>query len=291
MQKRSLSNFYFLLVILLILVAGCEKRLPKTITGKDGADMVLIPAGEFIMGSPEGEGNNDEQPQHTVFLDAFYIAAYEVTNDQFKKFLEANPQWRKDKIKGKYHGGDYLKDWDHTNYPSGKANHPVVYISWYAAAAYAQWVGAKLPTEAQWEKAARGGFLGKQYPWGDEITHDDANYYYSGAGGHDASRSPVGSFPANGYGIFDMAGNVWEWCADAYDTDYYKGSSKNNPMGPGTVLVFANDDFTSVKNARVLRGGPWLNEPKSLRCAFRLGIEPTYSTFNVGFRCCFSGED
>jgi len=251
----------------------------------DGAKMILIPAGEFVMGSPEGEGDDNEHPQHTVFLDAFYIDAYEVTNAQFKKFLEANPQWQKDKIERKYHDGNYLKDWDHTNYPSGKADHPVIYVSWYAAAAYAQWVGARLPTEAQWEKAARGGLVGKQYPWGDEISHDNANY--NGTGGRDRWRgtAPVGSFPANGYGLYDMAGNVWEWCADEYASAYYKSSPKNNPTGPGTVVTFENDSFTHVKHSRVLRGGSWYYNPRFLRCAYRYGYGPAHSFSNVGFRC------
>jgi len=265
--------------------------LPTTIIGKDGAEMVLIPAGDFIMGSPEGEGEDNEHPQHTVFLDAFYIAAYEVTNAQFKKFIEANPQWRKDTIEGKYHDGNYLKDWDHTNYPSGKANHPIAYVSWYAAAAYAQWVGGKLPTEAQWEKAARGGLVGKQYPWGDELSHDDANYM--GTGGRDQwsrTSSPVGSFPPNGYGLYDMAGNVWEWCTDEYDSGYYESSPKNNPTGPKTTITFVDDNFTNVHPPRVLRGGAWSDSrTDALRCAFRHRSAPAYITHfglgYVGFRC------
>jgi len=247
--------------------------------------MVLIPAGEFRMGS--NNGDDDEKPVHTVYLDDYYIDAYEVTNAQFKKFLEANSRWRKDRINSKYHGGDYLKYWNGMNYPSGKADHPVAYVSWYAAAAYAQWAGKRLPTEAQWEKAARGGLAGKKYPWGDAISHDNANY--SGTGGRDRwdSTSPVGSFPANGYGLYDMAGNVWEWCADEKYTGYYSRSPKNNPKGPGTVITFRNDDFTNVKSVRVLRGGSWFSRtiPSFLRCASRICYRPTRTDSNVGFRC------
>jgi len=287
-----------------IQLTGCREGKPKGFTqtypeglpkeiinDKDGSKMILIPAGEFIMGSPEGEGGDDEHPQHTVFLDAFYIDAYEVTNAQFKKFLEANPQWRKDKIEREYHNGDYLKDWDDMNYPGGKADHPVVHVSWYAAAAYAQWVGARLPTEAQWEKAARGGLVGKTYPWGDKLSHDDAND--SGTGGRDqwSGTAPVGSFPANGYKLFDMAGNVWEWCADAYD-DYYKNSLKNNPAGPETMVTFEGNSFTNVKTRRVVRGGSWFyNSLGNMRCADRRSYRPASMYDAVGFRCCVPSED
>jgi len=255
---------------------------PKSIVGKDGAMMALIPAGEFQMGS--NDGDTDEKPVHTVYLDAYYIGVHEVTNAQFKKFLEANPQWRKDRIDRKYHDGDYLKDWNGIDYPNGKANHPVVYVSWYAAAAYSQWVQKRLPTEAQWEKAARGGLVGKQYPWGDAISHDDANY--DGTGGQDKwdRTSPVGSFPANGYGLFDVAGNVWEWCADEYDSGYYSKSPKSNPTGPGTPVQFVNNGFTNIKERRVVRGGAWLN-CCDVRCAYRLSIKPSSTYVNIGFRC------
>jgi len=250
------------------------------ITGKDGAPMVLIPAGEFKMGS--------QKNVHTVYLNAFYMDKYEVTNARFKKFLEANPQWQKDRIDRKYADKKYyLADWNGVNYPEGKAGHPVIYVSWYAAAAYAQWAGKRLPTEAQWEKAARGGLTGKQFPWGDELRHDYANY--SGIGGRDQwnGTSPVGSFPANGYELFDMAGNVCEWCADAYDSDYYKSSPKDNPTGPGTAILFVSDDFTNVKNSRVLRGGSW-NHCGHLLCVYRSGNDPSSTVFGFGVRCCRS---
>ena len=259
------------------------------IIGKDGAPMVLIPAGEFSMGDHHGDVDwvkEKATPVHTVYLDAFYMDKYEVTNAQFKKFLQAKPQWQKDKIDSKYHNGDYLKDWDHTNYPSGKADHPAIWVSWYAAAAYAQWAGKKLPTEAQWEKAARGGLVGKIYPRGDTISHDDANY--SGTGGRDKwhGTAPVGSFPANGYGLFDMAGNVWEWCADEYDSGYYGKSPKNNPTGPGTPARFVDNDFSNVKNPRVLRGGSWGSRYLDyLRCTYRCAGGPAPSSDDYGFRC------
>ena len=134
------------------------------------SQMVLIPAGNFQMGDSFNEGDAGERPVHTVYLDAFYIDKYEVTNEQYKKFLDANPQWHKSNIDGQYHDGNYLKDWNGNDSPSGKGNHPVVYISWHSAKAYADWAGKRLPTETEWEKAARGGLVSKRYPWGDSIN-------------------------------------------------------------------------------------------------------------------------
>ncbi len=242
-----------------------------SITGKDGALMMLIPAGEFQMGSNDYK---DEKPVHTVYLDDFYMDVYEVTNAQYKKFVDANPQWRRDRIGRKYHDGDYLKDWNGNNYPNNKADHPVVYVSWYATNAYAQWAGKRLPTEAEWEKAARGGLVGKKYPWGDSLTHDDANY--PGTGGKDRwdGTSPVGSFAPNGYGLYDMAGNVWEWCADWHEEDYYTDRSARNPTGP------------RAGTSRVLRGGSWYYYfPNDLRVANRLNLTSTGTYYGIGFRC------
>jgi len=121
---------------------------------------------------------------------------------------------------------------------------PIVILSWRGQASYPR---SKHPLRAQWEKAARGGLAGKEYPWGNTVTHDNANYY--GKGGRDqwSETSPVGSFPTNGYGLFDMAGNVWEWCADEFDPDYYNESPENNPTGPGTPVLFVNNDFIKAR--------------------------------------------
>jgi len=266
-----------------------DEPTPCITRQKDGTKMRLIPEGEFSMGDHHDVGSNDEKPVHIVYLDDYYIDETEVTNAQFKKFLEANPEWRKDRIDSKYVWNKeyYLRDWNGMEYPSGEANHPVIYVSWYAAAAYAQWAGVRLPTEAQWEKAARGGLVGRKYPLGDTITHDDANYWKIEGKDIWEKTSPVGSFPANGYGLFDMAGNVWEWCADEYDSGYYSKSPKNNPTGPGVPILFVNNDFTNVKKSAscVLRGGSWYRNTLLLRCANRARHSANYSIITSGFRC------
>ena len=257
---------------------------------KDGMKMVYIPAGAFSMGDHHDVGHDDEKPVHEVYTDAFYMDEHEVTNEQYCTFL--NDYGRNTDSAG--HELLELADEDcliekagNTYRPkSDYAKHPVIEVSWYGAAAYVQWAGARLPTEAQWEKAARGGLVGKKYPWGDTITHDDANYV--GTGGRDRwdRTSPVGSFPANDYGLYDMAGNVWEWCADEYDSGCYNRKVRNNPVAPRSPTGFVNDDFTNVTSPRVLRGGAWgfLNS-SLLRCADRCRDVPTDTLCDLGFRC------
>ena len=214
------------------------------------AGMVLIPAGEFEMGSDNGAAN--ERPVHTVYIDAFYMDTHEVTNAQYKAFIDANPEWQKENIPEEFHDGVYLRLWEGNTYPTDKADHPVIYVSWYAAMAYAQWAGKRLPTEAEWEKAARGGLSGKAYPWGDSYDATRANY----ARYHNAPIA-VGQYPPNGYGLYDMAGNISEWCLDEYDPDFYTTSPRENPFPDGTIEETLNN-FKEVKDKdRVLRGGCW----------------------------------
>jgi len=246
-------------------------------TSADLGETVLIPAGEFEMGDHFNEGGSNEKPVHTVYLNAFYIDKYEVTSAQYAKFLNAVGKHKGDNgniwldIGGssaliELVGGEYRPK-------SGYENHPVIEVSWYGATAYAEWAGKRLPTEAEWEKAARGGLVGKRYPWGDEISHDDANYW--GTGGRDkwTYTSPVGSFPPNSYGLYDMAGNVWEWCADWYDSGYYSKSPRRNPKGPDTGT------------SRVWRGGSWGGHGRSLRATDRHYHNPLRTRYDVGFRC------
>ena len=253
--------------------------------------MVLIPAGTFQMGSEDEDANEDEQPVHTVYVDAFYMDKYEVTNAQYKAFVDANPPWQKDKIKYKIdervHWWGYLDSWDGNNYPAGKADHPVVSVNWYAAVAYAQWAGKRLPTEAEWEYAARGGLAGKKYPWGDTITLANANYWLDDLGG----TSAVGQYAANGYGLYDMAGNVWEWCLDKYDPNFYtfytESHNSRNPISGAVTIEVLLDNFASVRtlSRRVLRGGDWGHGATYLRVACRTESSPVSFAGNYGFRC------
>ncbi|MFC1716681.1 SUMF1/EgtB/PvdO family nonheme iron enzyme [Candidatus Poribacteria bacterium] len=278
-----------------------------TIEGKDGAEMVLIPAGDFEMGTDESgiprlvkwakkwrdvkaDRFKDETPRHTVYLDSFYMDKYQVTNTQYARFLN---EYGKDTDTAGHELLDassthcLIEKKGNTYKPKdGYENHPVIKVSWYGAAAYAQFYGKRLPTEAQWEKAARGGLERKKFPWGDDDP-DGSRCSFTDKNADDGYKhtAPVGSYPLYGYGLHDMAGNVWEWCADEYDSGYYGKDVKDNPMGPGLSVAFDDDDFASVKTVRVLRGGSWENYRGNLRVSRRLNYGPTYTISNVGFRC------
>ena len=243
------------------------------------ADMVLIPAGEFRMGSNDNDAEDDEKPMHTVYVNAFYIDKYEVTNAQYKAFVDANPEWRKDQIPRAYHDGNYLKHWNGNNYPEGEGNHPIVYVSWYAVMAYAKWAGKRLPTEAEWEKAARGGLSGKKYPWGNLIDPSKANY-----GEKFGDTTSVGKYDPNAYELYDMAGNVLEWCLDVYHKDFYALSPHRNPTS-GINISKIISDFTNVKDNHVLRGGSWFSEEQYARVANRRFRTSSHTSASVGFRC------
>lgn len=237
-------------------------------------DMVFVPAGEFIMGTSEKELEQylllfpyrrpsrfyDEQPQRIVYLDAFYIDKYEVTNEQYGKFLKETgrtpPPFWNDKL---------------YNQP----NQPVVGVSWEDAKAYAEWAGKRLPTEAEWEKAARGTD-GRIWPWGNEWDPTKLNANDVGTVDGYVYSAPVGSYPqgVSPYGVYDMAGNAWEWVADWYDKDYYKYGPKINPKGPPTG------------ENHVARGGSWDMNNDFTRCASRFGLNP--GSLLTGIRCAKS---
>ena len=231
------------------------------------------------MGSNDPEARNNEQV-HTVYVDAFFMDEHEVTNLEYKKFVLANPRWGKDRIDKAFHDGNYLKYWKGNDYRSGYANHPVESVSWYAAVAYAKWVSKRLPTEAEWEKAARGGFVGKKYPWGDSIDSGKANYDRNVGG-----TTPVDKYPPNGYGLYDMAGNAFEWCLDKYSEDFYFISPRRNPLSGANSPDWVMNNFTGVKTYRVLRGGSWRGIPEYLRVANRVRVAPTDAVYYFGFRC------
>ena len=250
--------------------------------------LVSIPAGEFQMGSNAPEALNHEQPVHTVYVDAFFMDEHEVTNLEYQKFVLANPRWQRDQIDSKFHDGDYLTLWRGrrgNDYPKGKADHPVVYMSWYAVMAYAAWVGKRLPTEAEWEYAARDGLSGKKYPWGDVIDRGKANF-----GNIIGDTTAVGKYPPNGYGLYDMAGNVYEWCLDEYNKDFYFTSPRENPLSGANSVDWVINNFTYVKSNRVLHGGSWSRFGGffPLSVAFRRRNRPSFTSDYFGFRCARS---
>ena len=258
-----------------------ENGTPPPVTTAEG--MVLIPAGEFQMGSNDKDAEGDEQPVHSVYVDAFYIDAYEVTNAEYAAFLNAK---RKHEDGGRlwlnitdldvkivYIGNVYraLK---------GYEDHPIAHVSWYGAMAYAEWVGKRLPTEAEWEKAARGNLTGQKYPWGNTIDATRANYNR-----HIGGTTPVGQYLPNGYGLYDMAGNAWEWCLDAYQSDFYVTSPYQNPVSGAKSIQWLLDNYTNINQPRVLRGGSWAYVANAMRCARRDLTSPVFRGNHSGFRC------
>ena len=248
-----------------------------------GTDRSDIPELQRAFGIQRAELFADEVPRHTVTIHSFFLDKHEVTNAQFKEFLERNPSWRHDRIPARYHNGNYIKHWSGNDYPKGKANHPAVNVSWYAAVAYCQWTGKRLPTEAEWEFAARGGLRAKTFPWGDEpVDKTRANYGESGFG----DTTPVGSYNANGYGLFDMAGNVWEYLADEWGP--YSSSAQIDPVAGGSL--FPDDAFLAITSRRVIRGGSWGGAPVNLRVTYRDSHPPNGARDFVGFRCAESSN-
>jgi len=272
--------------------------------------MVLIAEGRFMMGSSDGFAH--EGPVHEVILDAFYMDTYEVTNREFARFVEETgylteaDQWKwsivfapDDSPGQRVPGAEWWKradgaTWRHPNGPEtdieGLEDYPVVQVSWNDAAAYAAWAGKRLPTEAEWEYAARGGLKGVPYAWGLDFTpggEHQANTWNgqfpmedSGADGH-KSLAPGGQYEPNGYGLYDIAGNVWEWVGDWYGANYYRESPKSNPTGPEEGLE------------KVQRGGSFMcaaNYCLGYRVSHRgkSGIDSGLP--HVGFRCVRSAS-
>ena len=251
--------------------------------------MVLIPAGLFTMGSADPNSGKNERPVHPVYVDAFYIDKYEVTNDQYAGFLNAkgkHSEWNRvwfdvgDKdARIKYVDGRYRVQ-------IGYENHPAC-ATWYGAIAYAVWVDKRLPTEAEWEKAARGGLGHQQYPWGNSIDASMANY-----GRNLGSTAPVGQYPANGYGLYDMIGNVWEWCLDEGDQDFYRRSPLENPIAGAPNITYMVENYTSFSDLRnvIVRGGSWTTRVWSTRVSRRVVSSPSSANGQNGFRCVREAE-
>ena len=236
------------------------------------SEMTLITAGSFQMGSDKGRSN--ETPVHQVSLDAFHIDKYETTNADYREFVLANPRWRKSVVKVR----DYLRHWNGNDFPAGMDRYPVTYVTHEAAQAYCEWRGKRLPTEAEWEKAARGGQLGQLYPWGNQVDPDAANYdsrdvRRGGLKNMQRYLKPVDYFPPNDYTLYNMGGNVAEWCADRY-LPRYRSNGENQLTLP-------------AKGPFVVRGGSWFDSIFDLRCAARAyALSGTY--YHVGFRCAKS---
>jgi formylglycine-generating enzyme required for sulfatase activity len=230
--------------------------------------MVFVPGGEFLRGRSHklpDDGQKwwpvllqDDQPARPIKIEPFCLDKHEVTIAEYSTFVSSTK-----------HRAPY--NWPDGQPPGGKEKLPVTGVSWHDAAAYCSWAGKRLPTEAEWERAARGAGEGAKYPWGErDATKQDARF--------DTVEGPVpvGQFPPNYFGLFDMSGNVWEWCADWYEKDYYAKAEAVNPKGPSCGMY------------RVLRGGSWADEPKYLTCAYRSWARPNERGPNIGLRCAKS---
>jgi formylglycine-generating enzyme required for sulfatase activity len=248
------------------------------ISPKGDMPLVYVPAGEFLMGSTDQDpgADSDEKPQHEVYLDAFWIGQTEVTNVMFAAFLsdlgnqvEEKATW----LNAAASDVQIVQNQDGAWQPEpGLEAHPVTFMTWYGARAYCDWAGGRLPTEAEWEKAARGSD-GRIFPWGDDMDCSRANIIDCRSGG----SLPVGSKPGGTSlcNALDMTGNVWEWVADWHAANYYVNSPNENPIGPESGL------------ARVVRGGSWLFDAKHARSANRRSDGPLITKPDYGFRCVF----
>lgn len=232
---------------------------PMTYDPYEPMTMLFVPEGEFTMGS---DVNTDEQPIHTVYLDSFWIDQTEVTNAMYAQCVTEGACTVPHDSSSSTQDDYYYYGYSRFN------NYPVIYVDWFQAMTYCEWAGGSLPTEAQWEKAARGND-DRKYPWGNEDPScDRANIL-----GCKADTASVGSYPAGAslYGVLDMAGNVWEWVSDWYGT--YPAGTVTNPQGP------------SSGEARVMRGGSWFDVTNDVRSSLRGGVTPSSNDYNIGFRC------
>ncbi len=272
------SDNFLLTLVARFKISGIKEHSPAPVadrrtdeTSPKYSDMVFVQGGTFVMGSNESD---DEKPIHKVYVNDYSMDKYEVTNAQFCQFLnekgnqtEGGVEWLE--LKSEYckivkQGVRYVP-------VSGYDNHPVIMVSWYGANAYAKWAGKRLPTEAEWEYACRGGSRSAHYEYSGSNNADAVAWYDNNSGGQ---THPVGTKQPNELGLYDMSGNVWEWCADWYDSGYYSKSPYENPTGP------ASGEF------RVLRGGSWNFNEDFLRCSYRFKYDyyPYYSYNYIGFR-------
>jgi len=267
-MSKSLVRSWGLGIVLAAVLSACGQPPtpirptaagPASATSKDGMPLMLVPAGEFLMGS---EPYLDEEPVHKVFLSAFWIDQTEVTNGAYALCVEEEacqlPSRAISYTRKSYFGNTFYK------------TYPVIYVDWFEADSYCKWAGRRLPTEAEWEKAARGTDQ-RIYPWGDHLPDTDLLNYNLDFGDTSVAMNFLSS--PSPYGVLNMAGNVSEWVADWYDSRYYSQSPARDPSGPATGKY------------RVVRGGSWSDNRNLVRSALRLYYEPDASFFNLGFRC------
>jgi formylglycine-generating enzyme required for sulfatase activity len=290
---RQLAAFTIALVggLALAITPG-GRGCPHPASDKSFSSMTHISSNTLVFGIDAGEIAKFQRifavtvrqlfaeivPKHKVRVPSFLIDKYLVTNSQFKKFVDGHPEWQAGKVPAELDNGGYLKHWVRGTFSADQENHPVVNVNWYAATAYCQAQGKRLPSEAEWEYAARGGLEAPLFPWGDEPASPRlANY----SAGKLHTTSPVGSYPPNGYGIYDMAGNVWEFLADEWG---------KYPLNPGDTI--ANEPssrprtpFREVRTRRVIRGGSFDGDPINLWVEYRDSHPPNGSQPFVGFRC------
>jgi len=273
---KALRSMMLMGMVLVVAPAfTIAQGLEKEVKGKDGAPMVLIPEGSFPMGVPHGDrdGGRDEYPRHDVFVNNFYIDKFELTNGRYLEFVKATnhriPQNPKNATRNLWQGDTITES---------LIDRPVINVDWADANDYCQWAGKRLPTEAEWEKAAKGT-ADRRFPWGNvEPTNKHLNFNQQWIG--EKTLMPVGSYELgkSPFGVYDMAGNVWEWVNDWYDAKYYEKSPAKNPTGP----------VSGTK--RVLRGSGWENETPTVRIFTRVEGDPANRNESTGFRCAMDAR-
>ena len=254
---------------------------------------VRVPAGGFLMGSDYG--SDDERPCHKVHVDAYYVSVHAITVEQYAEFARESghavpglrdlPQMVTPTQESSFRDLAAPYIWRGGEPPNGRAKHPVTLVTHADATAYCRWLSGRigrlvrLPTEAEWERAARGNLEKTRYPWGDDVDASRANFLPDPALKRHRGTRPVGCYPANSLQLYDMAGNVWQWVADWYRPDAYRAEERRNPRGPGSGTL------------RIVRGGSWVtHDVDQLRCAHRHKVPADTYTYSIGFRVVYSDD-
>ena len=263
-----------------VIEAGKKKTQHIKLPDGQTIDLVMVPGGTFEMGDALDLGDDDERPAHTVTVSNYRMSVYEITNAQFAAFLNEKRNEKEDRNLWLDVGDEdtQIARVNGAFVPKpGFEDRPVIEVTWFGAQAFAIWAGGRLPTEAEWEYAARNGGRSIRYPTGDSLAPMNANLAGTGDNDRWESSSPVGCFAPNDLGLYDLAGNVWEWCQDWYAGDYYKNSRKTNPTGP------------PYGETRILRGGSWSDTANMSRVSYRRWNNPGDSRVDVGFRIVVPG--